>query len=183
VSDWNSDGIPDLGVLNYDDGTLGILQGAWQATATANLHNVAIFGSGLHETVASYEGSAISAPDVSQPLTLETTPVRTTLVLSAYPDTTNQGQTIQLTAVLSPTMAYNYTAGGSVTFSTEKKTLGVRPVVNGAAVLPTADLPVGINLVIARYSGDANFSESRSASTVIKVNAVAGLSRNSRFRK
>ncbi len=173
ISDLNGDSIPDLAIFNFADGTAESLLGQRRSTATGVLHNVAIFGSGMHEVVAAFQGDGTNTASTSAASAFETTPIRTTLVLSAYPDTVNEGQQIQFTAVLSPTAAYNYTAGGMVSFSTEKEMLGVSPVVNGAATFATTELPAGPHLIIARYSGDANFSGSRSEAIDIKVNAAA----------
>jgi uncharacterized protein (TIGR03437 family) len=107
--------------------------------------------------------------DVFNFVTAWSTPgTQTTVTLSAQPNSTNLGDTVQLIAAVAGT------ASGTITFSTGNTVLGVVPLTpNGATLTVTGPvLPVGNTPVIATYSGDSNFNGS-TGSTVVNVASVS----------
>ncbi len=77
------------------------------------------------------------------------------LNLTASSTTPPVGENLTLTATFTDvTVAVT----GTVTFKTEKKTLGVSPVINGRfATFITKDLELGPHTITASYSGDPNY--------------------------
>ena len=84
--------------------------------------------------------------------------VSTTTKLSASPGSSNAGQSVTLTATVSPSKA-----SGSVTFNDSGSPLGTSNITSGTATLPVTTLSVGTHSITAVYSGDSNYSGSTSA--------------------
>ena len=93
----------------------------------------------------------------------------TSLRVSTAPIT--YGQTEILTATVTTTAPNSGTpTGGTVTFLNGNTSLGTAPLHSGTATLRVSTLPVGIDVLMANYSGDgANFADS---ATVIGPNSV-----------
>ncbi len=88
--------------------------------------------------------------------------VTSTTVLTTSPNPSNAGQTVTLTATVSPS-----TATGSVSFYRGSNALVLAiPLVNGVASVPTPGLPVGPSHLSATYNGDVN--DTSSTSPVVK---------------
>ena len=86
-------------------------------------------------------------------------------VLGAAPTSATQGQTVILTATVSPS-----SATGMVTFSIGATTIATIPLGAGTANLVTNDLPVGADTVTASYAGDG-YNKPSSGTTVVNVTA------------
>jgi virginiamycin B lyase len=92
--------------------------------------------------------------------------VTSTTMLTTSPNPSNAGQTVTLTATVSPS-----TATGSVSFYSGSTALVLAiPLVNGVASVPTAALPKGANYLTATYSGDVNDTASTSRFVKQEVN-------------
>ena len=72
------------------------------------------------------------------------------------------GQTIILTATVSPVSPGIGTPTGTVTFMDGATTLGTATLSGGLAALPTSMLTLGANFIEAVYGGDSNFTTSTS---------------------
>ncbi len=70
TGDFNGDGLPDMAVANYNDGTATIFLSQPTATATATATGIAPTGAGAHLAVASYPGDALYGTSVSQATSL-----------------------------------------------------------------------------------------------------------------
>lgn len=93
-------------------------------------------------------------------------PTTTSLTSSANPSTF--GQSVTLTATVTPSMAT-----GTVTFNDGTRTLGTDALVNGVATFSTTSLSQGAHSLTTVYSGDANDSASTSSVLTETVNQQA----------
>jgi Bacterial Ig-like domain (group 3)/FG-GAP-like repeat len=143
-----------------------------ETSFTTAIAGIFIVGTGNHLIAASYSGDSNYPPSISPAIPLMAQPVPTTLGLTANPAGFNQFQPTTLTATLSPDLAQNHNATGTVTFMSGTTVVGTAPVVNGVAALSTTKLPGGINNVIATYPGDTNFSASSSSAITVPVTPV-----------
>jgi uncharacterized repeat protein (TIGR01451 family) len=84
------------------------------------------------------------------------TPTTTTLTTSNNPS--NAGQTISLTATVSPAAAT-----GTVTFYDGTAVIGTATLTLGGAVLQISDLAAGTHSITAKYEGDTTFDTSTSS--------------------
>ncbi len=82
-------------------------------------------------------------------------PVATTLTLTGSPGTVPSGQTVNLTATITPNVSTNRVPTGSVTFRDEIILLGSAPLdASGHATLTTTMIGAGVDTITATYSGD-----------------------------
>ena len=92
----------------------------------------------------------------------------TTTQLTVSPNPAVAGQTVMLTAAISPS-----TAGGNMTFFDGATSLGNVPLTSGAATLSTT-FAFGSHSLTAAYSGNTTFAASTSAAVTLQVNASLG---------
>jgi hypothetical protein len=90
------------------------------------------------------------------------------LTVTASPSPATFGQTVALTAVISPS-----TATGKVTFYDGATILGIAPVVNGAAALTTTQTGFGNQVLKAYYSGDDQNPAASSPTIPVQVTAIS----------
>jgi len=157
IGDFNNDGMSDL-----VGSPSAVSLAEEQYTATAN--GVTLTGPpGIHGVFANYEGDAHHTPSVSIPIQLQGPKVATAITLDASPTPVVLGETMRLLATVTPSVAGEDNATGTITFSNGPSALGVVPIVNGRAVFTTAALPIGSNISLtAFYSGDTDFSSGQS---------------------
>lgn len=92
--------------------------------------------------------------------------------LSVNPTTSLYGQTVTLTATVSPTLnGVNPT--GTVQFYDGSTLLGPGTLSNGVATFTTYSLGIGPHTLSAQYTGDANFDASTSNTVTETVNPLA----------
>jgi hypothetical protein len=89
----------------------------------------------------------------------------TTLTLQASSTQITLGQSVTLTATVSPT-----SATGVVTFVTGSTTLGTATLTSGVAAISTTSLPVGVDTITASYPGDG-YNMPSTGTTVVTVTA------------
>ena len=165
VGDFNGDGLADIAVSNRVADNVSILLNSVTQTVTGTLPGVSIPGVvGSHLVDASYPGDSNFSGSTSGTISLTGTPEVTTLALSASPASTNAGQSVVLTATLSPSTLGNLvTTGEVVTFYSGSTVLGTGTLnAFGIATFSTSTLPVGTASLTATYVGDANFLTSTS---------------------
>lgn len=80
------------------------------------------------------------------------------------------GEAVTLTAELAPTLSWQPTPTGSVTFLDGNNVLGDAPLSSGTAAFATATLTAGNHTLSAAYSGDSNFQPHRGKSMNQSVN-------------
>ncbi|MCL2659846.1 MAG: Ig-like domain repeat protein [Acidobacteriaceae bacterium] len=125
-------------------------------------------GSGNPCTAASTSCSLSSVNYVLTfvPGTLTIVSVASTTTLTTSTTTPNYGDTVTLTAVVSPGST------GLVVFTIGDKVLGTVPEENSSAVLTLNDLPSGANTITAIYLGDASFGTSVSDPVTVAVSPL-----------
>jgi len=165
VSDFNGDGKPDLALANDDFTTggnvtvlIGNGDGTFQAPtsylAGANPFSVAAAdfnGNGKADIAAANDGSK------SVSVLMGTAFAPTTTSLTSSPNPSTFGESVTLTATVSPA-----TATGTVTFYKGSAILGTGTVSDGTATFATATLTVGGHSLTASYGGDSNDAPSTS---------------------
>jgi hypothetical protein len=122
---------------------------------------------GSNSITASYGGDSRYAASTSSVL-IQTVKASTTTALSASPSTSAYGDTVTLTATVTPSAAT-----GSVQFFNGTTSLGTANLTNGQAQLVLTSLPSGTASLTATYSGDANNTGSTSAAIAETVNPRA----------
>jgi hypothetical protein len=120
-----------------------------QATFSAAL------AAGVQSLTAQYNGDTSHAPSTSAPV-LETVLEATTVTLAASPNPSSVGQSVTLTATVSPA-----TATGTVTFYNGSTSLGQSTVTLGSATF-TSSFTAGVLSLTAQYNGDASNAPSTS---------------------
>lgn len=159
LGDFNGDSRSDLAISN----PLTISLAGWQSAGTAN--NISLEGRlGLHQVFAKYPGDGDHYGSSSGTIPIQGPQAATTTTLSAAPLPILPGQTVQLTATISPSHIGQDHPSGTVTLSNGPTVLGTAVVSNGQAIFSTKTLPTGSNLSLtAFYSGDTQFARSVSA--------------------
>ncbi|MDQ6733636.1 MAG: FG-GAP-like repeat-containing protein [Nitrospirota bacterium] len=176
IGDFNTDGFPDIAVAAGNSVNV-LLNSTQSASASYTFNTQFIPGAGTHEVEAVYVGDSSHARSASPPTAFGGQLISTSVTVSASPNTgVLAGQPVKLTATVQPTPAYGYTATGTVTFYDNGNLLGSAPVKNGAAILTTTTLPVGVDTITASYSGDTNFTSSQSSSYLITISPVQDFS-------
>ncbi len=143
------------GTVSFFDGT--------NPMGSANLSNgtatfaTSLLSPGSHFLTASFAGVSSTA------VTLVVKAASTTS-LTASPTSATLGQTVTLTATVSPA-----NATGNVTFFDGTNPIGGASLNNGAATLPISSLAAGSHTMTASYSGDGTFNASTSAPVGVTV--------------
>jgi hypothetical protein len=168
LGDLNGDGVTDL-VLS-DLGNSNILVSLSSISVSATLAGVSIPGGGTHNVVADYARDVNSAVSMSSPIELAGSAISTSLSVNVSPNPASLGQSVALTATITPGTHAGYTSTGTVTFYDDGTPIGSPVTVsNGHAVLTKSDLAVGDHDITAVYSGDTNFTGSTAAAATLTV--------------
>jgi len=155
------------GTVTFLDGSTTIgTAGLTAGTASFSISNLA---TGNHSLTASYGGDANDAASVSPAVTESVGLQTTTTTLTAAPNPAAFGQSVTLSATVSPG---NPT--GSVSFLDGANLLGTTSVANGVATLSTSTLSGGSHSLTATYSGDTNNATSTSAAVNESVTGGTG---------
>ena len=163
VADFNGDGLTDV-AAGLDSGTTPLvnetvlLAASQVATATTSIS----LGAGAHLVDASYPGDTNYNSSLSVPIALTGPTDTTTLTLTVTPNSAVlSGQSVTLTATLSPSSAQGHaTDGETISFYNGNSVLGTGTLAGGTATLV---LPVTYSYsVTAGYAGDAYLSASTS---------------------
>ena len=119
---------------------------------------------GSHSITASYSGGGTFAASVSSTLTQTVNQAATTTTLTPSPNPVQSGQTVTLTAAVTPSGAT-----GSITFKDGSNTIGVANLSQGTASIALT-LSGGTHSLTAVYSGDQNNAASTSSTVNETVN-------------
>jgi parallel beta-helix repeat protein len=159
VRDTQGSTVP-VGNVAFMDGT------ATLGTAALNASGIATFtastlGAGTQVITASYAGTANFNPSsatVSETVAL----IGTSLVLAAFPNPANNGQTVTLTATAT-SMPAGMAPAGTVTFHDGSSVLGAASLdLSGTATFSISSLAVGTHPLTAVLTTGADFSGSTS---------------------
>jgi hypothetical protein len=99
--------------------------------------------------------------------------VLTTVKQSSSPNPSTSGEPVTLTATVDSAVDVPPPDGESVTFMQGTTVLGNASISGGVAQLSTSTLPLGTDVITAKYGGDANFDSSTSNSLKQVVGAQA----------
>jgi hypothetical protein len=117
---------------------------------------------GAHSLQASYSGDSNNAANKSALVTETVNPAAaatTTTTLAVAPASSSAGQSVVLTATVTPVAAT-----GTVAFKDGQTTLGAAPLTNGTASFSISTLAAGSHTLVASYGGDGNYPASVSSS-------------------
>jgi large repetitive protein len=129
-------------------------------SAAMSLSTLAV---GTHSVTAVYSGDANDSPATSVAITETVQQAPSTTTLASYTDRSPLGQTVNLSAAVTPA-----SASGTVNLMQGTTILATSTLTNGVASFSISSLPVGSNSLYARYTGNASYLPSSSA-TVIQV--------------
>jgi hypothetical protein len=149
---------------------------ALDADGEATSNAVSTLAPGTHVVTADYSGSAHFAPALAS-TTQAVGKVSTTTGLVASPSSVNFGQTVSLTATVTPGATALGAPTGTVTFTEGSTTLGTAVVgasgTNGKATIAVSNLSGGSHAIKATYSGSTSFGGSASGDSTVTVAKVA----------
>lgn len=175
AGDFNGDGKPDLAVVNHSSGNVSVLLGNGDGTFQTAVAYTA--GSALeYAAVADYNGDgradlatvSETGTDTLDVLLAAAPVISTTTKLASSPNPSTYGQTVTLTATVSPS-----TVTGTVTFNHGSTSLGTGQLNNGIATLTTSTLSVGSHSLTAAYEGGNGATGSTSPAVIQMVNPVS----------
>jgi len=175
AADFNGDGTTDLAVPELADNNTTILLYHFYQTATANLANVTIAGTGTHYVDATYPGNISFAPSTSAVIPLQGSTVATSLTLTANPTQQLVTMPVTFTAQVAAVSVQpvSGTPTGTVSFFEAGALLGTAPInAAGQAVYTTTGLAEGTDSITASYSGDTGFLPSTSAALSITISDI-----------
>jgi hypothetical protein len=148
------------GTVQFVDGAV-VFATAVVSGGTASVTTSAL-AADTHSIFAVYSGDVNYAPSTSSQLTQAVSKMHTSVTLTSSPNPAREGQTVTLTAVVSPS-----DATGLVQFFEGSGLLGTVAVGGGSASLVLSPeiyaFPVGTHSIAATYGGDANHASSTSA--------------------
>ena len=171
-ADFNGDGLTDVAtVSNAAPGSATLLLS--QHTETATLNGVSFPGAATHDVFAAYSGDVNY--NVSQSTTVPLDGLgltATTTQLASSPNPAALGQTVTLTATVSPTPTG--APLGTISFYDGATLIGTGTVnASGIATLTTSTLATGTHSLTAVYSGNASFATSTSSPVNEAINLTA----------
>ena len=126
-------------------------------------------GVGTHMLTATYPGNENTTGSTSQTLTVDVVAGDTTTKLSADPTTSTVGSPVTFTAAVTATDSNVTVTSGTIDFLEGETVLGTTSLSDGTAAWTTSTLAAGTHDVTARYSGDALFNGSTSATVTATV--------------
>jgi RHS repeat-associated protein len=153
------------GSVTFKDGATVLGTSTLNAGTAALSTNIVT--AGTRSYTASYSGDTYNEPATSSAVTVSVTAVSTSAALAASPTTVTVNQPVVFSAAIT---GVNPT--GSVTFKDGVTTLGVHPLISGAASMSTNFDAAGPRSITAVYSGDANNQASTSAAVNVTVTGV-----------
>jgi len=115
---------------------------------------------GTHAITAQYSGDTNFSGSTSAAIPETVNPGSVTITVSSSGNPSTYGQALTFTASVQPVSATT-TPTGTVTFMNGTATLGVVPLLNGAAQLTTTLQYAGLNTITAKYGGDSNYQASQ----------------------
>jgi N-acetylneuraminic acid mutarotase len=154
------------GTVQFLDGTISL--GTATIAGGAATLAVSTLTAGAHSITAVYSGSANYAGSTSAAVAQTVNKAASSLMLASSANPSTFGQSVVLTATMSPGAAT-----GTVQFLDGATSLGTAALASGSATLAISTLTAGAHSITAVYSGDANFLTSTSAAVAQTVNKVA----------
>jgi CSLREA domain-containing protein len=173
VGDFNGDGTPDLVTADFNNDSALVLLNQITDTDTVTLNNVSVSGIETHQVLASYPGDTNYRSSTSSTVPLLAAQIATTLKLSSSASSIVAGNTITLTATLSPYVEEPFTTDGeTVTFFDGTTSIGTGTLSAGVATLNISSLRSGTHNLTVTYTGDGNFSSSTSGAVTVTISPI-----------
>jgi hypothetical protein len=148
-------------------GTEPLINGEASLTTTALSHGSNDI-SGTYNGDGNFDGGTPTSGDGGGDGSLPVSTATTTTTVSFSSNPTAYGQSVEITATITPQYSTGSAPTGSVTFTVPGVGTVTEPANGGTATFSTAALPVGASTVTADYSGDGNYdSSSGSGSTTV----------------
>jgi len=149
---------------------------ALDGSGVATSPSISTLTPGTHVVTADYSGSAHFVPALAS-TTQSVGKISTSTTLVAAPSTVNFGQTVSLTATVTPGATALGAPTGTVTFTDGSTTLGTAVVgangTDGTASIAVSNLSGGTHAIKATYSGSAGFAGSASTDSIVTVSKLA----------
>ena len=164
-----SSGSVPSGTVTLMDGSTSL--GTASLTNGAATFNIASLAAGTHSITASYAGDVADQSSTSSALSVQVNAAAlqtTTVTLASSATTTVSGQSITLTATVTPAAA-----NGTLSFKDGSAALGSATLASGKGVLAVSTLSVGTHSLSASYGGDAADSASNSNTVMVTITSPA----------
>lgn len=170
TADLLNNGLSGLVAVNTSSNSLGILpnlSGQTSLTSTF-VSTVASAYPGDQSIVAQYGGDANFLPSIAAPGIISNPDVGTTVSLGASVDPASYGQSVTLTATVTPYQVSGVSTDGSrMQFNLGSTVIGYGLLASGVASLTVGNLPVGVNSLAAFYGGANGFNGNHSSISLI----------------
>jgi hypothetical protein len=152
-------GTPPGGLVIFYEGaaTVAIIT-AHNGTATWTTSDL---GVGTHNITAVYQPSHLYFGSTAAVVTHQVQQRVTTTAIGTSNAAVRFGDAVTFTATVGPA-GFVAAATGTISFEVDGVSIGSIPVTNGSAALVTSVLAPGVHSVVAKYSGDPNFTPSAS---------------------
>jgi hypothetical protein len=158
------------GTITLMDGSASL--GTASLTNGAATFNISSLAAGTHSITASYAGDAADQSSTSSAVSVQVNGAAalqtTTVTLTPSATTAVSGQSITLTAVITPA-----SATGTLSFKDGSTVLGSAPLASGKGVLTVSTLSIGTHTLSVAYGGDAADSASNSNAVMVTITAPA----------
>ncbi len=151
----SSGGGSPTGTVTFSDGVNTLGTGTLNSSGHATLTTAAL-AAGTHSITAAYGGDSNFASSNSSPLSQVVTQASTSLGLGSSVNPSVYGQTVTLTAILTP--QFGGQTSGTVAFKDGATTLATVALSGNQASYSTSVLAPGTHSLSASYGGDVNFT-------------------------
>ncbi len=172
MGDLNADGLPDLAITNTNDNTVSILKNTSNSSSISFATQENFFTGNLPFSVAMGDMDGDGLPDLAIANTNDNTALVLRSLCTSQPTTTTMasssanpsvfGQSITITATVSPVLPAASVPTGSIIFNIDGTTQSPINLFNGQASFSSSSLSVGSHHINATYSGDSIFAASSS---------------------
>ena len=154
------------GSVQFRDGTALLATVTQAGPATIWSTTTSTLTTGIHSLSCAYLGDGNFASSSSAAISQQVGTIATTISVTATPATSTYGQSVTLQATIVAASGASVPPSGTVTFLEGTTTLGTASPASGVASLGVSTLKVGVHPITARYSGDAIYAASTSATPV-----------------
>lgn len=165
------------GSLSSNGKTVTFTSGSTTLGTVALTNGTAVFSTstlpiGSSSITATFNGDTNFVSATSNTATIVVAAVTPTLHLASSPASAPLGAPVTLTATLAPYSSGSLSTNGrTITFTSGASTLGTGTLTNGVATLSLSSLPLGVNSIVAAFTGDTNFTSVTSSAATVTISA------------